>query len=88
MEGGIAGVIQAINKREGIFGALDEEVLRMLAVQSGTGETPATTNQLVVMKFRVLTSLCLFWCQNQRFKMRSTFSRQKKRKENSALCLT
>merc|ERR1711991_219161 len=35
IEGGIAGVIQAINKKEGIFNSLDEEVLRMLAMQSG-----------------------------------------------------
>ena len=34
-DGGIAGVIQAINKKEGIFGSLDEDVLRMLAMQSG-----------------------------------------------------
>ena len=31
----IVGVLQAINKRTGPFGNIDEEVMEMLAVQSG-----------------------------------------------------
>jgi GAF domain-containing protein len=34
-DGAIAGVLQAINKKEGFFSAVDEEVLKMLSLQSG-----------------------------------------------------
>ena len=35
LNGEIVGVLQAINKRDGIFGATDEEVMNMLATQAG-----------------------------------------------------
>jgi len=34
-DGGIAGVLQAINKNDGVFGSVDEEVMNMLCMQAG-----------------------------------------------------
>jgi GAF domain-containing protein len=35
IDGNIVGVIQAINKKDGAFGATDEDVMNMLATQAG-----------------------------------------------------
>jgi hypothetical protein len=35
LDGGIAGVLQAINKNDGIFSSTDEEVMNMLCMQAG-----------------------------------------------------